>query len=169
MAAFVLQNINANLRPQRALRDRQNHIEGLNNIELYDRYRFSRERIVFIEELIWDDICHDSARNNPLSPMEQLLITLRFYASGSFQQVSKKEVYCMSVCYNGLVVLLPCKCTSSFYHPLFSPSGSVEKKYTVDLDLVLFTKESMRFTRQLNTRKQVSEPWTFTIHVKWAY
>ena len=90
MAAFVLQNIiNANLRPHRALRDRQNHIEGLNNIELYDRYRFTREGLIFIEELIRDDICYDSARNNPLSPMEQLLITLRFYASGSFQKVSK--------------------------------------------------------------------------------
>ena len=53
--------------------------------ELKTRYRFSKNSIEFIADLISEDIERDTKRNKALSP--QVLIFLQFVARGSFQQV----------------------------------------------------------------------------------
>ena len=42
---------------------------------------------LFITNLVAGDISHNTQRNHALLPLHQVLIALRFYASGSFLQV----------------------------------------------------------------------------------
>ena len=51
------------------------------------RSRFGRESILFITNLVARDISRNTRRNHALHPLHQVLIALRFYASGSFLQV----------------------------------------------------------------------------------
>ena len=62
-------------------------IDGYTNEELRTRYRFGRESIMYITDLLAEDLRRNTQRNHPISPLQQVLIALRFYASGSFLQV----------------------------------------------------------------------------------
>ena len=56
--------------------------------ELRNRYRFGRESIEFLSELLRDDLERDTSRNHALSTTVQVrVVALRFFASGSFLQV----------------------------------------------------------------------------------
>ena len=55
--------------------------------ELRSRYRFGREGINFIVELLSQEIASSTKRSHSLSVTEQVLVTLRFLASGSFLEV----------------------------------------------------------------------------------
>ena len=55
--------------------------------ELRSRYRFGREGINFIVELLSQEIAPSTKRSHSLSATEQVLATLRFLASGSFLEV----------------------------------------------------------------------------------
>ena len=55
--------------------------------ELRVRYRFRRESILFITNLVAGDISRNTRRNHALTPLQQVLIARRFYASGRFLQV----------------------------------------------------------------------------------
>ena len=57
--------------------------DGYTNEELQTRYRFGRESIMCITNLL-ADLHRKTRRNHPISPLQQVLIALRFYASGSF-------------------------------------------------------------------------------------
>ena len=62
-------------------------IDGYTNEELRTRYRFGRESIMHITDLLEEDLHRKTQRNHPISALQQVLIALRFYASGSFLQV----------------------------------------------------------------------------------
>ena len=49
-----------------------------------ERFRLSPEAASSLEDVIAASIAHETGRNHALSPREQLLVTLRFYATGSF-------------------------------------------------------------------------------------
>ena len=55
--------------------------------ELRSRHRFGREGINFIVELLSQELAPSTKRSHSLSATEQVLITLRFLASGSFLEV----------------------------------------------------------------------------------
>ena len=55
--------------------------------ELRSRYRFGRESIEFLVELLRDDLERPTSRNHTLSTTVHVLVALRFFASGSFLQV----------------------------------------------------------------------------------
>ena len=55
--------------------------------ELRSRYRFGREGINFIAELLSQEIAPSTKRSHSLSVTEQVLVTLRFLVSGSFLEV----------------------------------------------------------------------------------
>ena len=55
--------------------------------ELRSRYRFGRECIEFLVALLRDDLQRPMSRNHTLSTTVQVLVALRFFASGSFLQV----------------------------------------------------------------------------------
>jgi hypothetical protein len=56
--------------------------------ELRRRYRFGRQTIRYITRLVEDEIRPATNRTHPVSATKQVLITLRYLASGSFQQVT---------------------------------------------------------------------------------
>jgi hypothetical protein len=72
-----------NARTRRIL-DRSNPLDGLCEGDIFDRYRFFPATIFFIVDLLKDHLQHNSIRNNPLTPLHQVLVALRFFATGSF-------------------------------------------------------------------------------------
>ena len=69
--------------PRRIL-DRSNPLEGLSEEDIFDRYRFFPVTIFFIVDLLKDNLMFNTRRNNPLTPLFQVLVALRFFATGSF-------------------------------------------------------------------------------------
>ena len=51
------------------------------------RFRFGRDSINYLADLFSDDLARNIARNHALSPLAQVLVALRFFASGSFLEV----------------------------------------------------------------------------------
>ena len=72
---------------RRIYRQRGLNVDGFNDRRLRSRYRFGRNAINYITNLIYDDLIRDTKRGHALSPEQQVLIALRFFASGSFLQV----------------------------------------------------------------------------------
>ncbi|KAJ8911563.1 hypothetical protein NQ315_007944 [Exocentrus adspersus] len=69
----------------RVYRERENQFEKYSESEFRNRFRLTKENVNILVELIEDNIPIISYRGNTLSIMEQILISLRFYATGSFQ------------------------------------------------------------------------------------
>jgi len=79
--------------PKRYLRDYQNPFEAYNDWEFKKRFRFAKNSIMFgILPLIEEGLSKINNRGLLVTPVFQLLITLRFYATASFQ-VSNKIVH----------------------------------------------------------------------------
>lgn len=79
--------------PKRYVRDGQNPLNIWNDTEFKRRFRFSKESVMFvILPLIEEGLAKINNRGLPISPALQLLITLRFYATASFQ-VRGKDIY----------------------------------------------------------------------------
>ena len=57
------------------------------DIDIRNRYRFRRQSINYLVELLRDDLERPTRRNHALSVETQILIALRFFACGSYQQV----------------------------------------------------------------------------------
>ena len=57
------------------------------NLEVRDRFRFTRESIGYLVNLLRNDLQRVTRRNHALTVETQVLIALRFFACGSFQQV----------------------------------------------------------------------------------
>ncbi len=72
------------LRRERVFRDRENPLEVYDDEELRRRYRFRRETIVFLVQMIGNMLIHPTRRNHALPPLLQITIALRFLACGSF-------------------------------------------------------------------------------------
>lgn len=64
-----------------------NHLETINNKKLYKRYRFNRDSIYIICDLLREDLERATSRSHALSVEVQVLIALRFYASGAFLEI----------------------------------------------------------------------------------
>ena len=64
------------IRKERVLRDRRNPIDVFDDDEVYKRYRFTREGIMQITDLVRPDTEHDAARSHALLPYQQVLIFL---------------------------------------------------------------------------------------------
>ena len=70
------------MRRERIFRDRTNPLEIYDDLELIERFRFDRGTILQITQLLQDDLESSTFRNKALI---KVLISLRFFASGSFQ------------------------------------------------------------------------------------
>ncbi|XP_050022879.1 putative nuclease HARBI1 [Dermacentor andersoni] len=73
------------LRPR--LKDRQNPMEVYNDAEFSWRYRFSKQAVLRLLEML-PLVPKDNERGHPVPPLLQLLIALRFYGAGTFQVVT---------------------------------------------------------------------------------
>ncbi|XP_060064182.1 putative nuclease HARBI1 [Ylistrum balloti] len=59
-------------------------IEDLSDEDIFSRYRFSYDTFLYIVDLIKAKISRPTNRNYSLSPLEQVLLTLRFLSTGAF-------------------------------------------------------------------------------------
>lgn len=75
-------------RQERILKDRSNALEVYSDDDFRKRYRFSKAGFVHVLRRIEKEIKHLDNRGSPLRPDQQLLIALRYFASGSFQVVA---------------------------------------------------------------------------------
>jgi hypothetical protein len=81
----------ANRRAERVFRREipdENILQYYSDSDLRARYRFGREAILNIVRLIEEEIRPATNRSFPISATNQVLITLRFLATGSFLQVT---------------------------------------------------------------------------------
>lgn len=70
-------------RPRRYLQ-RENQLQKYEDSEFRDRFRLTKECFNILIELIGDNLNTLTERRTSLSVTEQLLITLRFYATGMY-------------------------------------------------------------------------------------
>ena len=72
---------------ERRFRQHEIFLDDFSDEEIRSRYRFGRNSIEFLTEILEDDLQRPTKRNHALSPTLQILVALRFFASGSFLQV----------------------------------------------------------------------------------
>ena len=58
--------------------------EYLSEKDVKSRFCFGRDSINYLADLLSDDLARNTAHNHVLSPLAQVLVALRFLASGSF-------------------------------------------------------------------------------------
>lgn len=72
--------------PKRYIRDTDNPFEFYSETQFKQRYRFSKITVMdLLLPLIDNDLRKLNNRGLPIPAMQQLLIALRFYATGNFQ------------------------------------------------------------------------------------
>ncbi|XP_041981468.1 putative nuclease HARBI1 [Aricia agestis] len=64
-----------------------NAFEKYNDAEFRARFRLSKETVLYLESVFGNSIKPPTRRSRAIQPMDQILITLRFYATGSYQRV----------------------------------------------------------------------------------
>ena len=72
---------------QRKFRQHKIFLEDVSDDELRSRYRFGRDSIEFLTEILKTNLQRQTKRNHALSPTQQIPVALRFFASGSFLQL----------------------------------------------------------------------------------
>lgn len=87
----------------RRLNDCSNPLESLNEAGVFDRYWFVPETIMLTASLMRDELIYQSHRNNPKTPLYQVLVALRYFARGpsilplgtrcSFRKVPQEELW----------------------------------------------------------------------------
>ncbi|XP_047125574.1 putative nuclease HARBI1 [Hydra vulgaris] len=75
------------LRRGRLFRDRTNPLDIYDAVDLYQRFRFRRASIFYLENLLKTDLQPKSNQSFCVPLIYQVLCALRFYATGSFQIV----------------------------------------------------------------------------------
>lgn len=71
---------------KRYIRDWENLIEFFEDLPFRKRYRFTKEAVInILLPMVHDQLRRLNNRGLPVFPLMQLLITLRFYATSSFQ------------------------------------------------------------------------------------
>ena len=83
MAALMNVLQDAALRRERVVRDRSNPLELYDDQDIFIKYRFNREGVMFIIDLLTNELEHPTKRSHALSAPLQVFIALRLYATGS--------------------------------------------------------------------------------------
>ena len=83
MAAFMQVPVPV-LRRERHFRNKNGLSLDLNDDELRQRYRFGREGILYLADLLREDLTRPTNRNHALTVEQQVMVALRFFASGSY-------------------------------------------------------------------------------------
>lgn len=84
---LIIRNQNQNIRRNRIFRDRLNPLDAYNDTEIVARYRLSRQLIMALYDLIGPNIEPETHRSHAIPGMLKIFVALRYYASGSFQNV----------------------------------------------------------------------------------
>lgn len=75
------------IRKPRVFRQRKDPFNMLDDFEFKQRYRLANATVMDLTHNIGINLRHETCRNKSLDPLTQILITLRFYATGAFQQL----------------------------------------------------------------------------------
>ena len=78
---------NIHVRQIRHLRDRLNSLEEYDDEDFRLRFRLTKDSVSDLVKILDKDLQHQTRRGLPLTPMQQVLIALEFYATGTFQRV----------------------------------------------------------------------------------
>ncbi len=76
-----------NLRKPKIYRKRFDSFENYDDDEFYERYRFDRTSVLYLTDCFCRNLERATQRSQAVSPTLQMLVTLRYLASNSFQQV----------------------------------------------------------------------------------
>ncbi|KAJ8315731.1 hypothetical protein KUTeg_007881 [Tegillarca granosa] len=80
--------LNSNLgkfRKPQVFRDRIDLFDFYDEADFIARYRLSKDNVIDIMELIGNRLEHKRRKHSSVSPIQQLLVVLRFYSTGNFQ------------------------------------------------------------------------------------
>jgi hypothetical protein len=83
--------------------ERVDPLTHYNDVDFHQNFRFTKENLQKVVDLIKDDIEFHTKRGCPLNPVQQICLAMTFFASGSFQHVSgymagvKKSTACMTI------------------------------------------------------------------------
>ena len=69
------------------VRTRQDPLQFYSEVEFKERFRLSKQTVIYVVGLIENEIRPDTEKNHALSPELQVLIALRFLATGTFHRV----------------------------------------------------------------------------------
>ena len=83
-----IDRINIVIRREQVIRDRQNPFLNYSEDEFIDRYRLNKECVLTMLAEIRDSLEPKQKKLSSISPLNQFLIALRFYGTGSFLKVS---------------------------------------------------------------------------------
>ena len=83
------------VRRVRHLRDRFNPLEEYDDEDFRWRFRLRKDSVNDLAKILHKDLQHQTRRGPPLTPMQQVLIALRFYATGTFQRVIGDLLVCL--------------------------------------------------------------------------
>ena len=78
---------NRRLRRIRHLRDRLNPLEEFDDENFRRGFRLRKDSVIILTDILKDDVQHQTRRGLPLTPVQQVLVTLSFYVTASFQKV----------------------------------------------------------------------------------
>jgi hypothetical protein len=87
-AAFILIQNRRQLRRERVFRDRNNPLDYLDDVDIIDKFRLPRFLILHLCEELRVHLEHPTGRSHAIPPSLQVMVALRFYASGNFQTVN---------------------------------------------------------------------------------
>jgi hypothetical protein len=79
----IMANIAAQGRAAKIILPRPSHFEQLSDKEFFIRFRLTKPTVQDLFARIVDEISSPTDQNDAVPPMNRLLLTLRFYASGS--------------------------------------------------------------------------------------
>ena len=85
-------------RTRQYLRGRSNPLEELRVHDFRHRFRFSKDTVKSIFEMISDDLSTFYGKVSNIPPMLPLLASLRFFPSGSFQSITSNLLDIKSHC-----------------------------------------------------------------------
>ena len=71
----------------RLIKDLSNPLEIFDNDEFIARYRFDKDSFLVLYKLIVPSLITPTARGLPIPPLHCILITIRYFATGTFQLV----------------------------------------------------------------------------------
>ena len=84
---FQQRRLRRSIQRQRVLHDRTHPLEEFDDAKVLKKFRFHRQAILDLCDLVHDDLEYVLLRKGSLKPDLQVLLALRFYATGAFQDV----------------------------------------------------------------------------------
>ena len=76
------------MRRPRTYKVRDNPMETMNDVEFKRHFRFTKQHVLKLTELIAEDLISDTNRGLPIDPVLQVTIALNHYAGGHFQRIT---------------------------------------------------------------------------------